>query len=785
MSFTAATKLQQQQYVRHVQHDIPGSRSTPAPQPQWQSFQAEARNRNKSGNNTEPVFSYQQLFDQDMTPTYNVSTSAPRLSRQGSQSSSSSKGFGSKAKARRSGGSSSAGGSGSAGPSQPAVPGTAHVQLCITKAVEYGQNMRVTGSGPDFGSWDANKGPKLRWSEGHKWTADVTLPAGGYEFKFLLEHRSGHLEWENGTNRTFTVPKTAAEMLVEGAWGSTQDTEVLELQQQAVYRQQIQKLQQADEDTSAAERDQEATARAEAAAFAAANKAAAAAYQQQADAEAAAEAVERREAVRSAAEPARPPADMFKFDLSLLDSDIPGHAQLMQVLLGFRHDMVEGLTGVTSTMQEIQEELSQVQSQMQTLAAERFLAQTGPVDAETAEALESGNAVPWNPPADTAAIIAADAAVAQEAALSGLQGVVTVWQQELMNFREDSHDLRDEMETLRLSLEQQMATNTAAVQHLESQIRQLMALQGIDVTDMPPRPPSVVAAAAVAPPPPGVVGSSRPSTPGSGGPPGSSEMLDHEDKLLLERINHLASDLSEEMKEAVQELELQQQSLLERHQHIIADMSVNGNSNNKNRLALDLGFGAGLGMRMQPTMGGPGVLANGVEAGPHVTRAVARWLESRNVQQYHQGLLVAVLISCGLWKDSMWEPLENGALRATFNTYKSVWSEACLQTWKDNITTKQALMTALSTGRQQLLAMHILWSLQELCTHCSQLRDVLPEVATPIELGLMQKLRQKGGAGQGWALGVTGAPVGGGEAAAAAQCAVLLQRWLAAADGKW
>lgn len=149
---------------------------------------------------------------------------------------------------------------------------------------------------------------------------------------------------------------------------------------------------------------------------------------------------------------------------------------------------------------------------------------------------------------------------------------------------------------------------------------------------------------------------------GSGGPPGSSEMLDHEDKMLLERINHLASDLSEEMKEAVQELELQQQSLLERHQHIIADLSVNGNSNNKNRMALDLGFGAGLGMRMQPTMGGG--LVNGVEAGPHVTRAVARWLESRNVQQYHQGLLVAVMISSGLWRDSMWEQLESGgALR--------------------------------------------------------------------------------------------------------------------------
>lgn len=73
---------------------------------------------------------------------------------------------------------------------------------------------------------------------------------------------------------------------------------------------------------------------------------------------------------------------------------------------------------------------------MSQLAAERYLAQTGPVDAETAAALESGTAVPWNPPADTAAIIAADAAVAQEAALSGLQGVVATWQQELMAFRE-------------------------------------------------------------------------------------------------------------------------------------------------------------------------------------------------------------------------------------------------------------------------------------------------------------------------------------------------------------
>lgn len=89
-----------------------------------------------------------------------------------------------------------------------------------------------------------------------------------------------------------------------------------------------------------------------------------------------------------------------------------------------------------AALQEISEDLAQVQQQMSTLTTERFLAPMGPVDAETAAALESGAAVPWNPPADTAAIIAADAAVAQEQALTGLQGVMQTWQQELLVFRQ-------------------------------------------------------------------------------------------------------------------------------------------------------------------------------------------------------------------------------------------------------------------------------------------------------------------------------------------------------------
>lgn len=75
-------------------------------------------------------------------------------------------------------------------------------------------------------------------------------------------------------------------------------------------------------------------------------------------------------------------------------------------------------------VQEIQDDLSQVQQQMSRLSAERFLDQSGlvlPADASS-----------------EAAIIAADAAVSQEQALSGLQGVVQTWQQELVSFRQVS-----------------------------------------------------------------------------------------------------------------------------------------------------------------------------------------------------------------------------------------------------------------------------------------------------------------------------------------------------------
>lgn len=82
-----------------------------------------------------------------------------------------------------------------------------------------------------------------------------------------------------------------------------------------------------------------------------------------------------------------------------------------------------------------------MQQQMSRLSAERLLeaqALVGPADTATGEAgaAAAGPAGPGGLTAATAAIIAADAAVTQEQALSGLQGVVQTWQQELVSFKQ-------------------------------------------------------------------------------------------------------------------------------------------------------------------------------------------------------------------------------------------------------------------------------------------------------------------------------------------------------------
>lgn len=49
------------------------------------------------------------------------------------------------------------------------------VTFKITKHLQYGLHMAVTGSDEQLGAWDGKRGLKLVWNEGHVWSATIKL----------------------------------------------------------------------------------------------------------------------------------------------------------------------------------------------------------------------------------------------------------------------------------------------------------------------------------------------------------------------------------------------------------------------------------------------------------------------------------------------------------------------------------------------------------------------------------------------------------------------------------
>lgn len=53
-------------------------------------------------------------------------------------------------------------------------------------------------------------GPELRWTEGDRWHAKITLPSGSvYEYKYVLLDSSGThaLTWQRGNNSVLAIQK--------------------------------------------------------------------------------------------------------------------------------------------------------------------------------------------------------------------------------------------------------------------------------------------------------------------------------------------------------------------------------------------------------------------------------------------------------------------------------------------------------------------------------------------------------------------------------------------------
>ncbi|KAJ5692003.1 hypothetical protein N7462_001426 [Penicillium macrosclerotiorum] len=75
----------------------------------------------------------------------------------------------------------------------------------------YGENVYISGSISQLGSWDTSSAVALSassyTSSNPLWTTTISLPVGtSFEYKFIKKETDGSIVWESDPNRSYTVP---------------------------------------------------------------------------------------------------------------------------------------------------------------------------------------------------------------------------------------------------------------------------------------------------------------------------------------------------------------------------------------------------------------------------------------------------------------------------------------------------------------------------------------------------------------------------------------------------
>eukprot|EP00879_Flechtneria_rotunda_P001715 GHRR01001878.1.p1 GENE.GHRR01001878.1~~GHRR01001878.1.p1 ORF type:complete len:417 (+),score=109.12 GHRR01001878.1:142-1392(+) len=89
------------------------------------------------------------------------------------------------------------------------------VQFSFRCKTEPGQRLWLTGDHPSLGAWDINQVVKLKWREGHVWSATVSIEQGAsINYKAVLQHEDKQWQWQSGDNWTLIVQATDNRMQV-------------------------------------------------------------------------------------------------------------------------------------------------------------------------------------------------------------------------------------------------------------------------------------------------------------------------------------------------------------------------------------------------------------------------------------------------------------------------------------------------------------------------------------------------------------------------------------------
>ncbi|CAL6329378.1 unnamed protein product [Bathycoccus prasinos] len=96
--------------------------------------------------------------------------------------------------------------------------------------LKVGETLVIVGSTPLLGKWKAEDGFKLSWTEGNVWRGNLPIERKEFEFKLVVEKRSGETFWEKGTNRkveeTFMSEVGTNAVEVKSTFGKNEDMEV-------------------------------------------------------------------------------------------------------------------------------------------------------------------------------------------------------------------------------------------------------------------------------------------------------------------------------------------------------------------------------------------------------------------------------------------------------------------------------------------------------------------------------------------------------------------------------
>uniref|UniRef100_A0A7I4B3M3 CBM20 domain-containing protein n=1 Tax=Physcomitrium patens TaxID=3218 RepID=A0A7I4B3M3_PHYPA len=105
------------------------------------------------------------------------------------------------------------------------------VRFELQRECQFGQQYKVVGDDSQFGDWNPSAAIPLNWTEGHVWTAEVSVPEGkNIEYKYILiSGEEGEVEWQPGSNHVLETVTGAPSLVLSPPWeGITQFAEPTE-----------------------------------------------------------------------------------------------------------------------------------------------------------------------------------------------------------------------------------------------------------------------------------------------------------------------------------------------------------------------------------------------------------------------------------------------------------------------------------------------------------------------------------------------------------------------------